>query len=75
LKSRLIFHWSDHRIIGHLMVCFLAYFCEAFVNKELRPNKEMMKSNSSLDKTNDSRSFGNWLSIVLVRQLTALAED
>jgi transposase len=55
LKSRPIFHWSDHRIIGHLMVCFLAYLCEAFVTKELRTHKEMMESNSSLDKTIDSR--------------------
>jgi transposase len=55
LKSRPIFHWSDHRIIGHLMVCFLAYLCEAFVTKELRTHKEMMESNSTLDKTIDSR--------------------
>jgi transposase len=55
LKSRPIFHWSDHRIIGHLMVCFLAYLCEAFVTKELRNHKEIMESTSSLDKTIESR--------------------
>jgi len=55
LKSRPIFHWSDHRIIGHLMVCFLAYLCEAYVTKELRAHKEMMESKSSQDKTIGSR--------------------
>jgi transposase len=55
LKSRPIFHWSDHRIIGHLMVCFLAYLCEAYVTKELRTHKQMMESNSSMDNTIDSR--------------------
>jgi len=55
LRSRPIFHWSDHRILGHLMVCFLAYLCEAYVTKELRTHKEMMESVSSLDKTIDSR--------------------
>jgi len=55
LKTRPMFHWTDHRIIGHLMVCFLAYLCEAYVTKELRANKEMMESKSSLDKIIDSR--------------------
>jgi hypothetical protein len=28
LKSRPIFHWTDQRIIGHLMLCFLSHFCD-----------------------------------------------
>jgi len=55
LRTRPIFHWSDHRIIGHLMVCFLSYLCEAYVTRELRANKEMMESRSSREKTIDSR--------------------
>lgn len=55
LKSRPIFHWSDHRIVGHLMVCFLAYLCEAYVTRELRSHKKMMESKSSQDKTIESR--------------------
>jgi transposase len=55
LKMRPIFHWSDHRIMGHLMVCFLAYLCEAYVTKELRSHKEMMESRSSLNRIIDSR--------------------
>ena len=26
LKSRPMFHWTDQRIIGHLMLCFLSHF-------------------------------------------------
>lgn len=36
LKTRPIFHWTDHRIIGHLTVCFLAYYVEAQITKMLR---------------------------------------
>ncbi len=36
LKSRPMFHWTDKRIIGHLMLCFLSHFCEAHLTKKLR---------------------------------------
>lgn len=36
LKARPVFHWSDDRIIGHLTMCFIAYFCEAQITKLLR---------------------------------------
>jgi transposase len=36
LRSRPIFHWKDERIIGHLTLCFLAYYCEALMTKALR---------------------------------------
>lgn len=36
LKARPVFHWRDRRIVGHLMMCFLAYFCEAQLTKALR---------------------------------------
>ena len=44
LKARPVFHWSDHRIIGHLTLCFLAYLCEAHLTKRLREKKVMFKS-------------------------------
>jgi hypothetical protein len=31
-----MFHWTDDRIIGHLRLCFLSYFCEAHLSKRLR---------------------------------------
>lgn len=55
LKSRPIFHWSDQRIVGHLMVCFLAYLCEAYITKQLRAHNETMESRSSQDNTIEPR--------------------
>jgi transposase len=72
LKSRPIFHWSDHRIIGHLMVCFLAYLCEAYVTRELRSHKEMMESKSSLDKTIDKRPLSAALAFEELNSVLAI---
>ncbi len=36
LKSRPMFHWTDKRIIGHLVLCFLSHFCEAHLTRKLR---------------------------------------
>ncbi len=44
LKSRPIFHWTDQRIIGHLVVCFLSYFCEAQVTNLLREKNIKLQS-------------------------------
>jgi transposase len=55
LKARPVFHWSDHRIVGHLMVCFLAYLCEAFMTRELRSYQIQMQSRSSRNKTIEER--------------------
>jgi len=44
LKARPVFHWSDQNIIGHLMMCFLAYLCEALMTQALREKKLMLES-------------------------------
>jgi transposase len=44
LKTRPVFHWTDHRIIGHLTACFLAYLCEAHITRLLREKKLKLKS-------------------------------
>ena len=51
LKSRPIFHWTDHRIVGHLVVCFLAYFCEAHITKQLREKNLTLESPAIADRT------------------------
>ena len=43
-KTRPVFHWTDDRIIGHIMVCFLAYLCEAHLTKNLRSKAELLNS-------------------------------
>jgi transposase len=40
LKTRPMFHWTDNRIIGHLVLCFLTYLCEAHLTKLLRNSQE-----------------------------------
>ena len=44
LKVRPVFHWKDQRIMGHLLVCFIAYLCEAYLTKELRKKGSQLKS-------------------------------
>ena len=51
LKSRPVFHWKDRRIIGHLMLCFLAYYCESLVTVALREKNLMLESPAIDNKT------------------------
>ena len=44
LRARPVYHWSDHRIKGHLTMCFLSYFCEAQMTKLLREKKVRLES-------------------------------
>jgi len=44
LRSRPVLHWTDHRIIGHLMICFLSYLCEATMTKALREQHDRLES-------------------------------
>ena len=36
LKTRPMFHWTDQRILGHLVLCFIAYLCEAYFSEITR---------------------------------------
>jgi len=49
LKSRPMFHWTDKRIIGHLVLCFLSHFCEAHLTKKLRESN-MTQESKSIEK-------------------------
>jgi transposase len=57
LKTRPIFHWTDKRIIGHLLVCFLAYLCEAHLTKALRKTQDQLESKSISDKIIKGRAL------------------
>jgi transposase len=48
LKARPVFHWSDHRIVGHLTLCFLAYYCEAIMTIALR-DKGLILDSPAID--------------------------
>jgi hypothetical protein len=49
LRARPAFHWTDERIIGHLCLCFLSYFCEAHLTKLLR-HKGMILTSHSIEE-------------------------
>ncbi|HCJ84368.1 MAG TPA: hypothetical protein DHV41_03060 [Parachlamydiales bacterium] len=57
LQTRPIFHWTDERIIGHLTLCFLSYFCEAQMTKLLRQGHFEYESASVQNGTIDSRAL------------------
>jgi transposase len=48
LKARPVFHWTDPRIVGHLTLCFVAYYCESLMTKALR-EKKLMLENPAID--------------------------
>jgi transposase len=50
LKARPIFHWTDPRIVGHLTLCFIAYYCESLMTKALREKKLMLESRAMKDE-------------------------
>lgn len=43
-KTRPVFHWTDDRIIGHIVICFLAYLYEAHLTRSLRAKAEKLNS-------------------------------
>jgi len=57
LKTRPIFHWTDRRITGHLVLCFLVYFIEAHLTKILRQSQDQLSSKSIKKKIIKPRSL------------------
>ena len=55
LKTRPMFHWTDKRILGHLVMCFLSYLCEAYLAKKLDQRKITLKDKAITDKRISSR--------------------
>ncbi len=55
IKALPIFHWTDHRIIGHLTACFIAHYCETQVTKLLRDKNLLLKSESIKNKVVKNR--------------------
>ncbi len=57
LKARPIFHWKDHRIVGHLTLCFIALLCEAHLTRLLRGIAEPRDSRAIRDDIIDARQL------------------
>lgn len=57
LKTRPMFHWTDKRILGHLVLCFLSYLCEAHLTRALRKSYEPLDKKSIKNKIIKSRAL------------------
>ena len=55
LKTRPMFHWTDKSILGHLVMCFLSYLCEAYLAKKLDQRNITLKDKAIADKRIKSR--------------------
>ena len=72
LKARPVFHWTDERIIGHLMVCFLAYLCEAFMTKALREKYDNLQSKAVNNKTIKTRQLSTVMAMEELNSVLAI---
>lgn len=57
MEARPMFHWTDKRIEGHMMVCFLAYYLEAYLNQQLKKVKADFTVPSAFDALNQVRAI------------------
>lgn len=57
LEARPMFHWTDQRIEGHMMICFLAYYLEAYVTRQLRDAKATFTAPAAFDALNQVRAI------------------
>lgn len=57
LEARPMFHWTDKRIEGHMMTCFLAYYLEAYVTQQLRQAEAAFTAPAAFDALNQVRAI------------------
>lgn len=57
LETRPMFHWTDQRIEGHMMICFLAYYLEAYVTQQLHKNQADFSAPSAFDALTQIRAI------------------
>jgi transposase len=57
LKARPVFHWKDHRIVGHLTMCFISLLCEAHVTRALRRSRDDYDGRAVQEKIIDARQL------------------
>lgn len=57
LEARPMFHWTDKRIEGHMMICFLAYYLEAYVTQQLRKVEATFTAPAAFDALNQVRAI------------------
>ena len=55
LKTRPMFHWTEDRILGHLVLCFISYLCEAYLTKRFHDRGILLKDKSVQEQKVQSR--------------------
>ena len=72
LKTRPMFHWTDKRILGHLVLCFIAYLCEAYLSKKLSEKGIMLKNIAIQDKLILSRPLSVVEAMLKLKEVRAI---
>lgn len=75
VNTRPIFHWTDERIIGHLTLCFLAYFCEAQLTKLLRQQGIEYTSYATDNNTIEPRALTVASAMLELKEVRAIPVD
>ncbi len=75
LKARPVYHWTDERIVGHLVVCFLAYLCEAHMTKALRAQQIKMESKAAGQKSIKARQLTAAMAMEELSNVLAIPVD
>ena len=72
LKTRPMFHWTDKRILGHLVVCFLSYLCEAYFSKKLHQRNVTLKNKAITEKRIKSRPLSVAEAMLKLKEVRAI---
>ena len=72
LKTRPMFHWTDKRILGHLVLCFITYLCEAYLSKKLQEKGVLLKDETIKDKTMKARPLSVVEAMLKLKEVRAI---
>lgn len=78
LEARPIFHWTDKRILGHLVLCFLAFLIERTLEIELKRNNidySTQKIREALNSLQVSEVMLNGETLLLRSKVQGLADE
>lgn len=71
-KTRPVYHWTNERIVAHVMICFLSYLCESYATKTLREKNIKLKSKSLEDGNVEERPLTVASAINDLKQVMAI---
>lgn len=72
LKTRPMFHWTGERILGHLVLCFISYLCEAYLSKKLEEKGISLKDEAIKDKRIKSRPLSVVEAMLKLKEVRAI---